>query len=938
MKIGSTDSGLSGLTRRWLWLALTAASWLVAPVRAEDVKVISREQALLEKGGSYQQPVVRQQRGSYRNVWELSAGRYDERSAGPGVAVGREVDEGRIPPVKRDGLDADEIYQRNVTDADARAGASGKQQSSRVVDKQDRPAGQARPGSGPEKPVSADRQRSSATAPARMVISRENAHEPVRAAPERPAIEAASSGLAGSPEVLVSDKPVVHSDQHRTASADTSSAVVPSTKSVKSTPASIEAGAVRDVRPDTAEARMSQSGFSAVAVAGPDARQSALLALPASPSSKPVPSVSQAAVQPPAIKANNPEVSEVLASPASAVATIPLQGTLQSVPMAPVAVSSSTRLAALGALESRRAGAALSVADKAKTIRYVNQFDSGPASSFETWMTSEIDRFLQESAQGGVEVKVDSGVKTTRNGAEPSDSSALSADGVMPGKPSTVPADSHLLTMPGASISQVDPQRGISPAGSAESAESEMPGPKQPEDSDDLVDRYLAIGVDTPTLSVSASGSAKMSEASPPEPGAAVVAPLVASAPQAVDLTPPRIEIPALAPVPPISGPYGLFDDSYVRSGTRSPDGVLEDFVAWQPAAGQSDYLGSLKAVLDYSVDPGTGAYGRVLGLRWDLLGNGLRASGKQQARDQLDIEIEQLGAMVNLHQRARVSFEQRMAAVQATVQQQILLQQAAVLEDWLQRKQKQLDAGLITRHDFNQVKLQRDNTQGQLQLLQKLPASGISGNEQALLNGLEGRLLVDVTALNERLQANSLELRQGQRQLERNGVVPDYWDQVALRLYVENRHDAQVDNEQVVGVRAELPLGNSSGTSLANARKHSVQVRLNAARQQLQEQLEGRYRDFESQIADIRRYQREGLLARTRLKELQTLRDAGIGSLRLVREDEVEQLRLQELTLQQKVLSLRLGAYQALWDLGWMTNTSTEEVLADRQAYRADS
>jgi hypothetical protein len=900
----------------WLmlcWLLIRTIPLLVVGSFANaEVVLINREQSRLEKGGSYQQPEAVIHKDSAKNNWTLSAGRLDGKTPGAVAPVTTNSKEAQAPQRTRNELYSDDIQQRYVTDAeDSRDGLVNVQPAdSRKIEHQDREIGLAHPSRLDTKTGSDKEARDPSVSAASQAVAPQGK---TKTAKEALTPAAAISALSSAKKTVTYPKAPALSPQEAVSALPVPARKTGSPKVL--TPASPSAGVadtalVTDgianvMRPDT-------SGRTVVSPA--EAINQAVISASSAPVSSRNTASSAPASRPVAGLRTNPasasvssgydssegHSSSVHATDKPVTGLPPLlsgaQTELPSVDPARVAASrvqTATVVAPAGsdslsvpgaiaytALESRRDDSPSLAAAPATPIRSDHSPVSGASSSFEHWMQSEIDRYLDRNA---------------------------SVQTVSPAPPASRPAvDPAVLN------SWLDEQIAVS----RETDTKPSGGNEQAADKNRDETRDESTAVSEPVTPVP---DMLPPAVQPPEPEPPA---WPDTAPDTLQTAPMALPDLSARPSDPVQ-----FDVSYLQDSDGSVQEAVENFVAWGGKGG-ADYLNSLKAILEYEVDSGTGRSGSVYGLKWDLLGQGLRQENKVQQQDALDAEIEQLALMADLHAKAQQTFLLRTDAIRTRIRRQQLEKQVALLDSLYQRKEKQLQAGVITRSQRDAVKGQRDNAIRTLALYRQLDQTGVSHGELALLNHIESVQLRSLDELNGLLLSNSLDLRLDQRRLERAAITPDYWDDVSLRLYVENRRDTITDDKNIVGVRAELPLGTTSARNKAQSQQHAWSVRVRVQQQQLQSALRVSYQAFRNAMLTVVTLQQQQQTTRLRYQDLQALQGSGVSSLRLVKDDELEQNQLQQLALQQNILEQRLDAYIALWNVGWIANLGVDDVM----------
>lgn len=934
---------------RWLmlrWLLIRTVPLLMVGSFADaEVVLINREQSSLEKGGSYQQPEAVIHKDSAKNNWTLSAGRLDGKTPGAAAPVTTNSKVEQAPQRTRDELYSDDIQQRNVTDAEDSSNGLVKVQpvDSRKIEQRDREIGLAHPsrldtktGTGKDPKDSARSAGSQAATPRGNTNTAQPALTPATAIsalssasktvtyPKAPRLSpqeavsalTASTGKTASPKVSTSASSSMRGDGARVADAAPvanagvmrpdapgrtvvspaeviNQVVMPVSVPVSASRSSVSAPAsnvVSDSRTSLASTGVS-SGYGSSAVAASSIRAT----------DKPVPGL------PPLLSGAQAELPSVRTIEPARVQEPGIQTTHIVATGADDSSGSLSVPASVvyGALESRRDDSPSLTAAPATAINADHSPVSGASSSFEHWMQTEINRYLDGNSPVQT---VSPAPPVSRPAVDPAVLNAWLDEQVATSRE----ADSKPSGVNERVIPEQAPEVITKPVGES------LPALLAPQATDENRDENRAVsGSVTPVPDILPP------TVQPSEPEIPAAWP--DTSPDALQTAPMALPDLSAKPSDPVQ-----FDVSYLQDGDGSVQDAVENFVAWR-GKGSADYLNSLKAILEYEVDSGTGRSGSVYGLKWDLLGQGLRQENKVQQQDALDAEIEQLALMADLHDKARQTFLLRTDAIRTRIRHLQLEQQVVLLHLLYQRKEKQLQAGVITRSQRDAIKGQRDNAIRTLALYRQLDQAGVSHGELALLNHIESVQLRSLDELNGLLLSNSLDLRLDQRRLERAAITPDYWDDVSLRLYVENRRDTITDDKNVVGVRAELPLGTTSAKNKAQSQQHAWSVRVRVQQQQLQSALRVSYQAFRNAMLKVLTLQQEQQTTRLRYQDLQALQGSGVSSLRLVKEDELEQNQLQQLALQQNILEQRLDAYIALWNIGWIANLGVEEVIMVR-------
>lgn len=375
-----------------------------------------------------------------------------------------------------------------------------------------------------------------------------------------------------------------------------------------------------------------------------------------------------------------------------------------------------------------------------------------------------------------------------------------------------------------------------------------------------------------------------------------------------------------------------VFDVSYLdHSVQQTQSSIVDDEIGTGRSSGS--LLKGVKAVAEVKQSDLKNGLEHQARIQWDLLAQGWREQNKSELRDAMEGKVLAMQAQNVGHEGQKNLFETRWRSIESEVGYRSERLREPIINNVVLRYQKQLKQGLITRRQLADAALQLKHVRQEQALHEKeleyMGFRGLTEDERTFLNRVENTRVKNHSELLAMMDENALPLQISTLESKRVGLEDDYWDDATLRLFVEQRKDQTYSNDTIMGVRAELPLDFSRRSSVADYRKHRIQVEQRAYRQQADAELRELWQQYKKSAAAINELQQRLFVNQKLRDDIRVINNSGISSIALLDLDARESAELEAIDLTEQILEQRLSAYSALWNMAWICHVEVKDIMA---------
>ncbi len=318
-----------------------------------------------------------------------------------------------------------------------------------------------------------------------------------------------------------------------------------------------------------------------------------------------------------------------------------------------------------------------------------------------------------------------------------------------------------------------------------------------------------------------------------------------------------------------------------------------------------------------------------VYGLEWEIFRRGYYQYKQELKKKKLESRVQRLQLEENMRMRALDEQIYYLNRLRLTVQTISVKKILDLTKRQLAIAKKKLLNGYITRNEYSEYSARQIDAEVRYTRLSSMELVKIPPAWFAILDNATSLHLVNKYQLFKQACKVSPALAlQGQFE-KRADFFPKWTEHFSLRLYVHRRQQFGTSTENIIGIRAQVPLEwQSSRDDIVNIEKNSYRLQASSIRARIKQKIFQINSEFQFEQSKVWKlagsYEKLG----KKIISYEKLAAAGITSMQEVPENELRQYKRERITIIRDVWLARLDVLEKVLRLTALTQPSQAKEL----------
>jgi len=319
--------------------------------------------------------------------------------------------------------------------------------------------------------------------------------------------------------------------------------------------------------------------------------------------------------------------------------------------------------------------------------------------------------------------------------------------------------------------------------------------------------------------------------------------------------------------------------------------------------------------------------------LRWEIFKDGYMASKKNIEQKTNERQIEYLQMLFDMSASALDEQLFHLEGYRSELNHRYYKKLAQMYEKLLKKRNQQLINGFTTLADVEHLQERLDNARRFEVMYANVHTQKIPQKIYMLLNKIECFHLIDEKELTAMAIQKSLEIKIRDRFEKRADFFPSYSDNIKLNLYVEHKSVHRIGNYQAVGIHADIPLDfKKNRAELIRLNKSNYTLQKEAIKLRIKQKVSSLYTQYAFALATLKNEQNSLLYRHKREAELEHIEENIILDFKQDPEREHELLKIEVLSLKNKIIMQRFELYRILLQLYALSGADSMQEIIQRE------